>query len=56
MCQSMKPHKSSEISSITMMHWQNGLSKPSWDCWKFVWEPHIFRWTISSSNRKMLCL
>jgi hypothetical protein len=41
-----------EISSTTMTHWRNGLScrsKPSW-------EPHIFRWTTSYSNRKMAWL
>jgi hypothetical protein len=54
----MKPYKSSEINSITMTHWWNGLfcmSKPSLNCWKFVREPHIFRW-ISSSDRKMAWL
>jgi hypothetical protein len=39
-----------------MTHWQNGLpcrSKPSWNYWRFAWEPHIFRSTISFSIRKM---
>jgi hypothetical protein len=55
MFQSTKSNKSSEISSTTMTHCRNGLSyrsKPSWSCTKGAWEPHIFRWTISSSNRK----
>jgi hypothetical protein len=30
--------------------------KPSRSCWRFVWEPQMFRWTISSSNRKMAWL
>jgi hypothetical protein len=57
--QLMKPNKSSEKSSITMTHWLKGLScrsKASWICWKFVWQPHIFRCTICSSNRKMAWL
>jgi hypothetical protein len=54
--QLMKHYKPSEINSIMMTHWWNGLpcnSNPQWNCWRFVWEPHIFRWEISSASRKI---
>jgi hypothetical protein len=52
--QQPRPYKSSEINSIRTTHWRNSLScrsKPSWNCWRFVWEPCTFRW-MNSSNKK----
>jgi hypothetical protein len=55
MYQLTKPYKSSEISSITMTHWQNGLSQKVEAIMELleVCEPHIFRPTIRFSNKKM---
>jgi hypothetical protein len=44
-----------EIRSIMVIHWWNDLScssKPLQNCWKYVWEPHIFRWMRSLSRQR----